>query len=342
MDANYGGSAYSVGGGFFRSPYEEARRKEKESIRTAGNGIGLAALGYIALSFFTGTIYAMLAEMFYPAALLRGTAYVPETVEWVMSMLIYTVTLILPFGIYALCIKIPPQVAAPFRKAKLGLTIGGVFIGLGASVLASYATSYLQSFFGNFGVGLEMPEYVLPQTAAGTVLYLISMVLLPAFVEEIVFRGIVMQSLRRFGDLFALVTSALVFGIFHLNPIQMPYAFIVGLFMGYFVMRSGSLWAGVLIHFFNNAVAAAFEMLTPGMTEEQLTMLNVYYDLITVILAGIAVCLLLMKYRDMFRFGPSGNILPPGERTKVFVTSPGLILSMIAAVFLTLEYVYFM
>ena len=328
-EQNYGG-AYSVGGGFFRSPYEEARQKEKRSIRSAGNGIGLAALGYIALSFFTGTIYVILSEILFPYASIRGETHLSETAEWSMSIFIYFIALAVPFGIYALCVKIPPSVAAPLRKSRADLTIGGLFIGLGASVIASYATSYLQEFLWNFGIGLTMPEYDLPETVPGLILFVVSMTIVPAFTEEIIFRGIVMQSLRRFGDLFALVTSALVFGVFHLNLVQMPYAFIMGLFMGYFVMRSGSLWVGILIHLINNSIAAAFEIFTPMMTESQLTMLNVFYDLAAVILAGIAVCLLLVKYRDMFRFVPSQNILSPWERTRAFATSPGLVFAIIA------------
>ncbi|MBQ5357586.1 MAG: CPBP family intramembrane metalloprotease [Oscillospiraceae bacterium] len=182
--------------------------------------------------------------------------------------------------------------------------------------------------------------YEVPVTAPGIVLYVIALTVAPAFIEEIIFRGIVMQSLRRFGDIFALAASALIFGIFHLNLIQMPYAFILGLCIGYLVMRSGSLWVGILIHFVNNSVAVVFEFLYPNMTEEAWFMANSVYNLVCVILSVIAIAVLLMKYKDMFRFEPSKSVLAPGKRTAYFLTSPALILAMLAAVAMTLPYIY--
>ena len=80
------------------------------------------------------------------------------------------------------------------------------------------------------------------------ILYIINGVVLPAFIEEIVFRGAIMQSLRRFGDGFALLVSSVLFAVVHGNFVQAPYAFLMGLVIGYFVLRTGSLWAGIFIH----------------------------------------------------------------------------------------------
>ena len=185
-----------------------------------------------------------------------------------------------------------------------------------------------------------MPEYETPVTVPGIILYVICVVAAPAFIEEIIFRGIVMQSLRRFGDIFALVASSLIFGIFHLNLIQMPYAFIMGLCIGYLVMRSGSLWVGVIIHFVNNGVAVAFEFLYPHMTEETWYFANTVYNLACVILSVIAIAALLMKYKDMFRFEQKAGALSPGQKTLYFVTSPVMIAAIAVAVAMTLNYVY--
>ena len=234
----------------------------------------------------------------------------------------------------------PIKVALPFRKAKIGLTFGGVLVGLGACVAASYATSMLQLVLETFGIGITMPEFTVPETVPGIIIYFITMALAPAFIEEMVFRGVIMQSLRRFGDIFALVASSLIFGIFHLNLIQMPYAFIVGLCIGYFVMRTGSLWVGVIIHFINNTVSAAMELIMPQISEETLIFINLVYNFVCVILAVIAVIALLLKYKDMFRFGKAPGVLSPGRKSLYFMTSPVLIIAMIGAVIMTLQYIY--
>ena len=69
-------------------------------------------------------------------------------------------------------------------------------------------------------------------------------------------------------------------------------------------------------------------------------LLGAVYNLVCVILSVIAIVALLMKYKDMFRFEPSRSILVPGKRTLYFLTSPALIFAMLAAVAMTLPYIY--
>lgn len=75
------------------------------------------------------------------------------------------------------------------------------------------------------------------------------------FIEEILFRGAVMRSLQNFGRRFAVVASALIFGLIHGNLVQTPFAFLVGLVLGYAAMEYG-IWWSIALHFFNNAIIA--------------------------------------------------------------------------------------
>ena len=334
------GTVYHTGNGFYNPYIEPLWKKEKRLLKNAGNGIGLVSLGYIAISSFAGAIYQILAQLIFPAANIHGSIYLTETVDWLFSTLIYLLSLAIPFGIYMLFLKMPLQVAFPLRKAKTDLTIGGLCLGLGVSVLAAYATQYVQVSLQYFGIGITMPDYSIPVSIPGAVSYVISVVIAPAFIEEMVFHGIIMQSMRRFGDIFALVSSALIFGIFHLNLMQMPYCFIMGLCIGYLVMRSGSLWVGILIHLFNNGVVVAFEFLSPYMSNKVWYIANSAYNLVCVILSVIAIIVLLMKYKDMFRFEPSKSVLAPGKKALYFITSPALLFALAAAFAITLEYVY--
>lgn len=82
--------------------------------------------------------------------------------------------------------------------------------------------------------------------------------LLPPVVEEMVFRGCVLRALlqwkpRRRWLMIAL--SALVFALIHLNPAQMPHAFLIGLLLGWLYMRTGSIVPGVAYHWANNTAA---------------------------------------------------------------------------------------
>ena len=73
--------------------------------------------------------------------------------------------------------------------------------------------------------------------------------------EEIVFRGFLMRRFQAWGKVFAIVMSSLLFGLFHMNFVQLPYAFIVGLVLAYAAMEYGIKWS-ILLHFLNNGVLA--------------------------------------------------------------------------------------
>lgn len=79
--------------------------------------------------------------------------------------------------------------------------------------------------------------------------------LLGPVAEEILFRGLVLRSLQPYGKKFAIVISSLLFGLFHGNVMQAPFAFVVGLVMGYVAMEYHIGWA-VALHLINNLVFA--------------------------------------------------------------------------------------
>lgn len=75
--------------------------------------------------------------------------------------------------------------------------------------------------------------------------------ILAPITEEILFRGLVQRTMLPFGKKFAILVSSLSFALFHGNLIQTPYAFVVGLVLGYVAAEHNIIWAMVL-HMINN------------------------------------------------------------------------------------------
>ena len=71
--------------------------------------------------------------------------------------------------------------------------------------------------------------------------------------EELVFRGVLMRGLKPLGRNFAIVTSALMFGLFHDDVVQGLFAFGCGLLFGFVAMEYSLVWS-IVLHVFNNAV----------------------------------------------------------------------------------------
>lgn len=84
-----------------------------------------------------------------------------------------------------------------------------------------------------------------------------SLVILGPFVEELVFREAMLGGMLRRGVpvRVAIFCSALAFGLIHANPAQIPYAFLVGLLLGFLYCHYRSLTLPVVIHIANNGLA---------------------------------------------------------------------------------------
>lgn len=81
-------------------------------------------------------------------------------------------------------------------------------------------------------------------------------VLAAPLLEELLCRGVVLESLRiRSGVWAAWLGSALFFGVIHMHPVQSLNAFVLGLLFGFLCLQTRSLWPSLLLHAFNNALA---------------------------------------------------------------------------------------
>ncbi|MDE5602135.1 MAG: CPBP family intramembrane metalloprotease [Clostridia bacterium] len=94
-------------------------------------------------------------------------------------------------------------------------------------------------------------------------LSLIIMAALPAFGEELLMRGNVFHGLSTRNIWFGILMSALFFSLMHANPAQTVHQFGLGIVLALVMTLSGSLWACVLVHFFNNFISLTLTSFMP-------------------------------------------------------------------------------
>lgn len=81
---------------------------------------------------------------------------------------------------------------------------------------------------------------------------------LPAFCEEVIFRGTIAGALENNKNkLASLAICGALFSVFHMNPAQTVHQFALGAFLALLYYRSGSLWTTAVVHFFNNIFVIA-------------------------------------------------------------------------------------
>ena len=90
--------------------------------------------------------------------------------------------------------------------------------------------------------------------------------ILVPLVEELVFRGAILKSLLQWCNKpwAAIAISAFLFAAAHMNPAQVPHAFIIGLLLGWLYYRTNSIIPGMAYHWINNSVAYVIYHLDPN------------------------------------------------------------------------------
>ena len=137
---------------------------------------------------------------------------------------------------------------------------------LGAQSVYQIMASSMELFLNSYGFSMMEGLEAMEPDMNSFSMFLYAGIAAP-IVEEIIFRGFIQRSLLPYGKKFAIFGSAFTFGIFHGNLLQSPYAFLVGLVLGYVALEYSIGWAMVL-HMINTLVIAdMLTRLTMGLDE---------------------------------------------------------------------------
>lgn len=147
------------------------------------------------------------------------------------------------------------SIALPAARHPLCIILGA----LGMLQAAGIASNSLLNFFYSFGfdISTDYTQYV-PQTAPEIITLFLSLVIIPAVFEELLFRGVILSRLARFGPTFAIIVSGVLFGLMHCSTSQFFYAVTAGIILAYIAVGTGSIWLTIFIHMLNNLISFAF------------------------------------------------------------------------------------
>ena len=142
------------------------------------------------------------------------------------------------------------------------MTVGAFFalltLTMAPQMIAQLSNLGLQWLMEWLGLDLEALESMGSMNTDTVPMFLYVGIAAP-ITEELLFRGLLMRSIEPYNKKLAILASALLFGLYHGNLIQTPYAVFVGLVLGYVAMEYHVIWA-IALHMFNNL---AFGLLLP-------------------------------------------------------------------------------
>lgn len=242
-----------------------------------------------------------------------------------LNMIVYTVCLAVPAVAVAL---IGGYRRSPFpSKRGSGRMIGiGVFGGMAIAIFANVVSTWIMNWLTVLGVPEpEMPDLLEP-TLVSLLLNVVSTAVLPALIEEMIFRGYILGSFRPHGDGLAVVLSAALFAVFHGNVLQIPFAFILGLVMGYLTVQTDSIWPAVVLHFTNNLMSVLLNFFGKCFPEQGTVITTVVFA--AVVAVGAVV---LTAVRGDGYLKPVGNGVSRftvRERAVKLLFSPAMVLAL--------------
>lgn len=130
-----------------------------------------------------------------------------------------------------------------------------------AFVVSQINTRIMAGFGINEIYNAIMSEDVGAYSGYQIVLLYVSGALVPAFCEELFFRGRILANLIPYGKTGAVIISAILFALMHQNPYQILYTAAAGIMLGMIYIKTGSIWLGTVIHFLNNAYSVTLDVL---------------------------------------------------------------------------------
>ena len=300
--------------------------EEKKGIKKAALLSGLALISLMAISFLWAVAYYFVMGIlgFSPE---RAQEIITEpAVLQVAQILLSAFMFIVPFSLIFKADGRCISDLVPLKKPT-GSKTAMFFIGLSFCAFANIASSYCGYFFERIGIDYNVDFGDNPGGFFGFLLSLVSTSIVPALVEEFACRGLILGVLRKYGDGFAVLVSAILFGLMHGNFDQMPFALMVGLVLGYIVVKTESLWIAVAVHAANNFISVAFTYILCGFSQNAQNLIYLIY-LMAALTAGI-IAAVTVNGAESFKFNKSDTESTLKQKFKWFFSSVPVVIFVI-------------
>ena len=268
--------------------------------------------------FFIFSFIFIVYQVFF--AMIFGEEFMMDNIYLVVLINEFVIILI-PVLLYTLIKK--ADFRETFRIRKLNPIHGVIvfFLSIAAYPVAMMLNNivvYFLQFIGNIPPQpIPGPEN-LQELLAGLLVIAVS----PAICEELFHRGLLLSAYERRGSMKAVVFTAVFFGIFHFDITNFLGPVFLGLLIGYYVIRTNSIFAGMLAHFLNNAISEIIQFFIEDKSiPEKVTVSS--QELGQIVVLGLAGILLTGLLLLIFKKATEGRavIIPSISRIKNDVVS---------------------
>lgn len=312
------------------------RRYEAEryrtSLRRTSNGLGFMLIAFIGMNLLLSIMIVIMSltvrEM--------GMSSEDSIIDLLSNGMVSSLTFFVVGLFYCLFAKRSLAEILPFEKIGAAKLAKLCVIGIAFNLFSNSAVELINGTFSLIGVE-NKGGHIDVGSAPDSLLMILTVAILPAFVEEFAFRGVVMGTLRPYSEGAAILVSSATFALMHGNFVQMPFTFCCGLVFAYMDIKTNSLLPSVIVHFLNNGLSVAADLLIAHGIMSELVV-NLLYGVIFIVTGVLAFIFIkgFTKDKEMFTLDKGSDIIPFKKKITTICSSPTMIIFTVIMVLLSI------
>lgn len=255
--------------------------------------------------------------------------------------------LILPFGL-----KEMPATVIAKKKMTIGAFFKALLMSYSLLIITNLIGTLITTFIGMLkGSPIINPIEEIALNMDIPFLMLFTVIGAPIF-EELFFRKFIVDRTAQYGECLSVMLSGFMFGLFHGNLSQFPYAFALGAFLAYIYIRTGKIGYTIIIHaiinFMGSIVGSLIlqnidlsvyeKILNSTSVEEILTALTMenmvgvfvllIYEMVIMTFVVIGIIFWILESKKMF-FKPAENDIPKGRCFEAGICNTGMLVYIV-------------
>lgn len=333
-------------------PEQQPQTEEKPSLVPGFKSISMR-LGFVLIVFFGVQILLSVAIIPFAEAFSALEEFPKTLINLVLSAI---VSYIIPITASIFLLKHPLKNADHNVYAKpkyLGKAMAMFPAGYGLAITARLLTMLVSMLFEGTPLAESFDVVHDSLLTAGdmraALVQFVYVAIIAPIAEEFFFRGLILESLRPYGNGFAIFVSAIMFGLAHGNLEQFFYAATLGVFFGYIAISTGSIVTTTIMHAIFNSLSGFMLLLSAdkGVQDYLLASQNgeesvittgvvLYFILMGVIALLLAVGIVMMIYKFVkikkYKVPKMQTEISAKRRWGIFFTRAAVIVGLVLAV----------
>ncbi len=207
----------------------------------------------------------------------------------------------------------------PGKAMTVGSFVSLFCLATTSQMVFSILNVIIEILLNQVGLSAQSSAEAASITANSLSMFLYAGIAAPIF-EEFFFRGVILRHIQPYGKHLAVFASAFLFGMFHGNIVQSPFAFCVGLVYGYITVEYSILWA-MLLHMLNNLLLG--DMLSRIATLTGDGPINILFALIIYGSTIASIVILIVRRKEVGAWFRENRAVPGSW--KAFFAAPGVL-----------------